>query len=185
MKSLIAWLRNLFGFVDQPEEPSKRPRLRITRSLLHELHRVTMPTASNVEPLAFLRVRFASDDVTDVIVAAEVLPFPSHAYVDGFAGANFDTDWAIRCANGSAGSNAGIFLAHRHGGSGKPAFSTVDRKTNQAVMAPLSYGMPTIPYGAIVLSNTDATMVLAVSGKLIEAQMEVVADALGRFEVTA
>ncbi len=185
MKRFIAWLLKLLWIAKQPEQPARRLRLRITRSLLHALHRATMPTATNGEPLAFVRVRYASENATDVIVAVAVLPFPAGAYVDGFASANFDTDWTIQFANASARSNAGIFLAHRHGGSGKPDFSSVDRKTNLTVMVPLSCGMPTIPYGAIVLSDTDATIVLAVTGRLVEVRLEIVADALGRFEVTA
>lgn len=185
MKDFIAWVMRLLRIVAQAERPARYPRLRITRSMLHALHRATMPTATNGEPLAFLRVRYASETAMDVIVAVDVLAFPLEAYVDGFAGANFDTDWAIQCANVSGRSNAGLFLAHRHGGIGKPNFSSVDRKTNLTVMVPLSYGMPTMPYGAMVLSNTDATIVLSVNGRLEEVRLEIVADALGRFEVTA
>lgn len=183
MNKIIEWLRDLFRVAS--ERPPRRLRLRVTRALMHALRSATMPTPSNGEPLAFLRVRFASENVTDVIVGIEVLPFPHHVYVDGFAGANFDTGWAIRCANESARSNAGIFLAHRHGGTGKPAFSSVDCTTNLTVMAPLSYGLPSIPYGAIVLSDTDATALVAVNGTLLDVQLEVVADALGRLEVTS
>lgn len=184
MKGFIAWLLEALGTIKAPEQPPRYLRLRITRSLLLALHRATLPTATNGEPLAFLCARFASESVTDVIVAVEVLPFTVAAYVDGFAGANFDTDWAIRCSNDSARRNAGIFLAHRHGGIGKPDFSAVDRATNLSVIAPLSYGMPTTPYGALVLSDTDAMLVVAVNGKFVEAQLEIVADALGNFEVT-
>jgi hypothetical protein len=184
VKTIIAWLLELFGIGTSPGQPTRHLRLRITRPLLHALYRATSPTATTGEPLAFLCTRFASEHVTDVIVAVDVLPFPPTAYVNGFAGANFDTDWAIQCANESARSNGGIFLAHQHGWFSKPDFSSVDRHTNMTVMAPLSYGMPTIPYGAIVLSDTDARIVVAVNGSLIEAQLEIVADALGGFEVT-
>jgi hypothetical protein len=165
--------------------PTFRIRLRITRSLLMALHGATAPKRLRGEPLAFLRVRFASESAKDVVIAVGISPFPDDAYVDGPAGANFDTRWSIRSANDSAGSNAGLLLAHRHGGKGKPTFSLVDRKTNLTVMVPLSHGMPTVPYGAIVLSDDDATAVIAFDGKLLNAQVQLVADALGRMGAAA
>jgi hypothetical protein len=182
IERFLAWL----GFREPPPAaPTRRLRLRITRSLLMALHSAALPTRERGEPLAFLRARYASENTQDVIVAVNVLPFPEGAYVEGSAGANFDTEWSVRCANESARSNAGIFLAHRHGRKGKPGFSSVDRKTNLTVMAPLSHGMPTLPYGAIVVSDTGAAVVVAFEGRLHEAELAVVADGLGQMDVTA
>ena len=72
MKGFIAWLLEALGTIKAPEQPPRYLRLRITRSLLLALHRATLPTATNGEPLAFLCARFASESVTDVIVAVEI-----------------------------------------------------------------------------------------------------------------
>lgn len=186
MIGIVRKILDWFGVGATPAAvPTARLRLRITRALLTALHEVTVPTRPRSEPLAFLRVRFASEESKDVVVAVGVVGFPERAYVDGPAGANFDTRWSIMCANEAARSNAGLLLAHHHGGKGKPCFSSVDRKTNLAVMAPLSYGASTLPYGAVVLSEDDATAVIAFGGELLDTAVELVPDGLGGFTATA
>ena len=149
---------------------------------MHRLYVATKPRLMNHEPLAFLLVRYASEDVRDVVVAFDVVPFASEAYVDGDAGANFDTRWSIHVANEHIRHNAGLLLSHWHGGTGRPAFSRVDQETNISVMAPLSYGVDVAPYGAIVLSAEDQTAVVAVQGRLRSAKTVVVADRVGAAE---
>ncbi len=70
----VAWL---FG----PEQPKAvRPvaagpdhyRLHLPRSVIYELHEVTRANRRRPEPLAFLRVRFASEDSRTVVVAVGV-----------------------------------------------------------------------------------------------------------------
>lgn len=169
----------------KPSKPKPDVRVHIPRSVLHELRRATKPTRERFEPLAFLRVRYASENVKSVLVAVGVIAFPDHAYVEGDAGANFDTGWAVEIANREVISNAGLLLAHRHGGRGKPGFSSIDAQTNRTVMLQLSIGVPFAPYGAVVLSDDAATVVVAEAGRLVEAAAIVVPDALGRMDLTA
>ncbi len=186
VRRFIAWL---FG----PQRPTAAPpaasepgryRLHIPRSVIHELREVTRPN-HRLEPLAFLRVRFASEDSRTVLVAVGVLPFPDEAYVDGSAGANFSTEWAIDVANSGISGNVGLMLVHSHGGVGMPMFSGVDARTNRSIMAMLAVGVETAPFGAIVLSNTDARCVLAVKGDLTETKVIVVPDRFGELRVSA
>ncbi len=156
-----------------------RHRLHIPRSVIHELREVTRPNRHRLEPLAFLRVRFASEDSRTVVVAIGVLPFPDEAYVDGPAGANFSTEWAIDVANEAASGNIGLMLVHSHGGLGMPMFSGVDARTNRSIMAMLAVGVETAPFGAVVLSGTDARCVLAVHGSLTDMKVVVVPDCFG------
>jgi hypothetical protein len=173
----VAWL---FG---PPRSKAARPvavepdryRLHIPRSVIHELRDVTRPHW-RPEPLAFLRVRFASEDSRTVVVAVGVIPFPDEAYVDGPAGANFSTEWAIDIANAGIPENIGLMLAHSHGGVGMPMFSSIDARTNRSIMAALALGAESAPFGAVVLSETDARCVLAVVGGLTDARVIVVPD---------
>ena len=177
--------------VNEPTVPAQRPtptaayRLHVPRSLARRLRQVTRPNEDRGEPLAFLRVRFASEESRTVIVGIDVLPFPDIAYVEGPAGANFATDWAVDIANQQARSNAGLVLVHSHGGRGMPAFSGVDARTNREVMGSLAIGMHTIPYGALVLSDTHACCVLAVAGKLQPVNVIEVPDRFEEVRVTA
>lgn len=152
---------------------------------MYELRRATAPTESHAEPLAFLRVRFASEQENGVVIGIGVIPFPHDVYVDGYAGANFDTTWAVETANAQIRMNAGVLLAHQHGGRGKPDFSGIDRETNHDVMLPLATGVPYAPYGAVVLSNDSQKVVIARHRRLVEADLVVVPDALGTMDVTA
>jgi hypothetical protein len=160
-------------------------RLHIPRSLIGELREVTRPTGRRGEPLAFLRVRFASEDSRTVLVGVGVVPFPDAAYVAGPAGANFSTEWAVDVANQQIGANVGLLLVHSHGGSGMPGFSGVDQRTNRSVMGALAFGMETAPYGALVLSDTHARCVLAVPRTLVGVKVIVVPDRFGRVQVSA
>ncbi|HTW85404.1 MAG TPA: hypothetical protein VMD91_15145 [Candidatus Sulfotelmatobacter sp.] len=165
-------------------EPA-RYRLRIPRSVIHELREVTRPNRQRPEPLAFLRVRFASEDSRTVVVAVGVLPFPDEAYVEGPAGANFSTEWAIEVANAGIPGNVGLMLTHSHGGVGMPMFSGVDARTNRSIMAALAVGAETSPFGAVVLSETDARCVLAVASGLTDTRVIVVPDRFGELRVSA
>jgi hypothetical protein len=160
-------------------------RLHIPRSLVHELREATRPNARRGEPLAFLRVRFASEDSRTVLVAVGALQFPDEAYVLGPAGANFSTDWAVGVANQQIGANVGLLLVHSHGGDGVPAFSGTDHRTNRCVMGALAFGVDTAPYGALVLSDTDGRSVVAADRSMIEAKVVVVPDRFSEPRVSA
>ena len=144
-----------------------------------------MPTNSRPEPLAFLRVRYASEAKNGIVVAIGVIPFAPNAYVEGDAGANFDTAYAVEIANAAIRENAGLLLTHQHGGRGTPSFSGVDRQTNRQVMLQLAIGVPYVPYGAIVLSDDAATAVVARDRHLVDADVVVVSDAIGAIDLRA
>jgi len=160
-------------------------RIHVPRSLMHELRKITRPNKKRDEPLAFLLTRFASEDSRTILVGIEALPFPELAYVDGSAGANFDTEWAVKVANEQISANVGLLLVHSHGGHGMPGFSGVDRQTNRTVMGALAAGVKTVPHGAMVLSDTDARCVLSVSRPLTTVDVVVVPDRFGEMRVTA
>jgi hypothetical protein len=181
IERFLAWI----GWRQQPVRPPHGVRINIPRSILQALHRVTTPTAARHEPLAFVRVRFASEDTHEVVVAVGIIPFAEEAYVEGDAGANFETRWVVTIANREVTANTGLLLAHSHGGRERPRFSGVDRETNITVMAPLSIGVPVVPYGALVLSETDAAAVVAQAGRLVDARVVVVPDIPGRMDLSA
>jgi len=160
-------------------------RLHVPCSLLHDLRGVTAPNKRRGEPLAFLRVRFASEDSRTIAVGISILPFPEEAYVEGHAGGNFDTDFAVDVANRQITQNVGLLLVHSHGGKGMPAFSGIDKRTNHDVMGGLAMGITVVPYGALVLSETDARCVLAIEGEMIESTVIVVPDRFGELSVSA
>ena len=187
--AILRFIRWLFG----PPRPTATPpvaaepdryRLHILRSVIDGLREVVRPN-HRPEPLAFLRVRFASEDSRTVVVAVGVLPFPDEAYVDGPAGANFSTEWAIDFANAGIPDNVGLMLVHSHSGVGMPMFSGVDARTNRSIMAMLAVGVATAPFGAVVLSDTDARCVLAVNGGLTEMKVIVVPDRFDDLRVSA
>jgi hypothetical protein len=184
---LLLWL---VGVARRPSAAAERAvtsphRLHVPRSLMYKLRNVSQPNVKRVEPLAFLRVRFASEGSRTVLVAIGVLPFPDEAYVEGPAGANFDTEWAVNVANQQIGGNVGLLLVHSHGGTGMPTFSGTDRSTNYSVMGALAVGVETAPYGAVVLSDTHARGVLATPKKLTDVKVIVVPDHLGELPVSA
>ena len=187
--AVLRFIRSLF----RPPRPTATPpfatepdryRLHIPRSVIHRLREVVRPNR-RPEPLAFLRVRFASEDSRTVVVVVGVLPFPDEAYVEGPAGANFSTEWAIDVANAGIPNNVGLMLVHSHGGIGMPMFSGVDARTNRSIMAMLAVDVATAPFGAVVLSDTDARCVFAVNGRLIEMKVIVVPDRFGELRVSA
>jgi hypothetical protein len=104
---LIVWL---FGARPTATVPvaaeDNRHRLHIPQSLINKLRELTRPQ-HRPEPLAFLKARFASEKSRRVVVAIGVLPFPDEAYIDGPAGANFRTEWAIDLANAGIPDNVG------------------------------------------------------------------------------
>ena len=106
MTALLARLRSWFGRSRSTVLPRAGIRVNVPRSVMHRLRVATRPTATNREPLAFLLVRYASEEVRDVVVAFAVLPFADEAYVDGDAGANFDTRWSMSVANEEIRRNA-------------------------------------------------------------------------------
>jgi hypothetical protein len=181
--ALRLWLRGASDRFDFPD--TSRVRIRVPKSLMHALNRATTPTKYNHEPLAFLRVRYASEERNGVIVAIGVVPFAEDAYVEGDAGANFDTAYAVEVANAHIRANAGILLVHQHGCRGKPSFSRTDRETNREVMLQLAIGVPFAPYGAIVLSDDSATAVVACDGRLVDADVTLVPDAPGGMDLSA
>jgi hypothetical protein len=185
---ILAWLFGAAATPAKTAEPVAQIapyRLHVPRSLLRELHTVTAPNARRGEPLAFLRVRFASEESRTVIVGIGVLPFPDTAYVEGHAGANFDTNFAVDVANQQIANNAGLLLVHSHGGSGMPAFSGIDTRTNRDVMCRLAIGITVVPYGAMLLSDTDAHCVLSIGGNLVTVKVIAVPDHPARLSVTA
>lgn len=184
MNALIERVLSWLGWKPAPVAPPSGVRINVPRSVLHALYRATTPRKHRHEPLAFLRVRYASEDVRDVLVAVGVIPFADEAYVEGDAGANFDTRWVVNVANREVLSNAGLVLAHLHGGK-RPNFSSVDRETNYTVMAPLSIGVGVVPYGAMVLGDDEATAVIAKEGRLVDARVIVVPDLLGGMDLSA
>ncbi len=160
-------------------------RLNMPQSLIYELREATRPTDRRPEPLAFLRVRFASEDSRMVAIGIRVMPFPEDAYVGGPAGANFSTEWAFDVANAGIPDNLGLMLVHAHGGEGMPMFSNVDMRTNRSIMATLAIGAESAPFGAVVLSDTDAHCVLAVPDGLTSMRVIVVPDRFGELKVSA
>ena len=174
---MISWIRRSLGWRRQPLcEPPAAIRINVPRSVMRMLRSATTPRRGVAEPLAFLRVRYASEDATDVLVGIGVVPFAQEAYVVGDAGANFDTRWTVDIANTEIRSNIGLLLVHSHGGKGHPGFSRVDTATNAEVMLPLSIGVSFAPYGALVLSDDDAFAVVAVDHRLVAARVVEVAD---------
>lgn len=183
--ALWAWLHGERA-QDQIELPSvAHVRIRIPKSAIHALRHATTPTKQHGEPLAFLRVRYASEAQNGVIVAIGVIPFAQNAYVEGDAGATFDTAYAVEIANAEIGANTGLLLAHQHGGRGKPSFSGIDRQTNRQVMLQLAIGVQYAPYGAIVLNDDSAAAVVARDGCLVDADVVVVPDAVGAMDLSA
>lgn|GEM_PF-2767703 len=185
LSALWSWFRGE-SLQDRGELPDiSRVRVRIPESVMRDLRRATTPTKHNSEPLAFVRVRYASEAQNGVIVAIGVTPFEDGAYVDGDAGANFDTAYAIEIANAEICVNAGVLLVHQHGGRGEPWFSRIDSQTNREVMLQLTVGVPYAPYGAIVLSDDSAAAVVARDRRLAQADVIVVPDALGGIDLPA
>jgi hypothetical protein len=160
-------------------------RVHVPVNLLRQLRDITRPNQRRPEPLALLQARYASESAREVVVGLGALAFPESAYLSGPGSVNFDTDWLVRTANREIAANVGLLLVHSHGGSGSPAFSSVDRRTNERVMAPLAIGVDVAPYGALVLSDTHANAVVTVAGVLVAAEVIAVPDALDGFEVTA
>ncbi len=173
------------GSADEPAPRVAAYRLHVPRSLLRDMRRITAPSTRRSEPLAFFRVRFASEESRSVVVGIGILPFPEEAYLESYAGANFDTDFAVDVANRQITQNVGLLLVHSHGGKGMPTFSGIDKRTNRDVMGGLAMGISVVPYGALVLSDTDARCVLAVDEKMIEPKVVVVPDRLGELSVSA
>jgi hypothetical protein len=185
---LLPWLFGSPQVTRSPDERAPRVaayRLHVPRSLFHALRRITASDMRRGEPLAFLRVRFASEESRTVVVGIGVLPFPDQAYVEGHAGANFDTDFTVDVANQQITQNVGLLLVHSHGGKGIPTFSGIDDSTNCDVMGGLAMGIAVVPYGAVVLSETDARCVVAVDGKMVDAKVIAVPDRLGELSVPA
>jgi hypothetical protein len=183
---LIAAARRWFA--DPGVKQSAPPptlRIHMPRSILHAVTGIVTPNRLRPEPLALLRVRYASEERRDVVVVIGTISFPETAYVKGDAGANFDTRWLVHVTNDELQTNAGVLLAHWHGGTGRPSFSSVDRKTNRDVIAHLAIGVAAVPYGAMVLSLDQQTAVLATGGGLIEADVIIVPDIAGRMDLTA
>jgi hypothetical protein len=173
---MISWIRRLLRRSRPPSEPPPGIRINVPRSVMRALRSVTTPSRGVGEPLAFLRARYASEDATDVLVGIGVIQFAQEAYVAGDAGANFDTRWTVDVANAAIRSNIGLLLVHSHGGRGQPSFSHIDRTTNAEVMLPLSIGVSSAPYGALVLSDDDACAVVAMDHRLVAARVVTVTD---------
>jgi len=172
------------GTQPQPTGPAEI-RLHLPRCLRESLAAQTVPRVACPEPLALLRLRYAGEERRDVIVAVGVLPFAEEAYVEGDAGANFDTRWLIARANDELFTNCGLMLVHSHGGRGTPDFSWTDRRTNHDVMAPLAIGVATAPYGAMVLSTDGQYAVVTTSAGLAPATVIIVPDATTRLDLSA
>jgi hypothetical protein len=160
-------------------------RLHVPSSLLRQLRAITQPNATRIEPLAFLFVRFASEETRTTIVGIGISAFPDEAYVEGYAGANFDTDFTVDVANQQIVRNTGLLLVHSHGGKGIPTFSGIDNRTNRDVMGSLASGVTVAPYGALVLSDDNGRCVIAVGGKMIDTKVVSVPDRFDELSVTA
>jgi hypothetical protein len=189
----IAWLfgsapttpAEIVAGVPTPVAADPEHRLHVPSSLLRQLRAITRPNAIRIEPLAFLFVRFASEETRTTIVGVGISAFPHEAYVEGHAGANFDTDFAVDVANQQIVRNTGLLLVHSHGGKGIPTFSGIDNRTNRDVMGSLASGVTVAPYGALVLSDDNSRCVIAAGGKMIEAKVVSVPDRFGELSVTA
>lgn len=183
----VTWLLGpkTTGNIGEPALLVAAYRLHVPRALLQTLRRIATPRPGRVEPLAFLRVRFASEESRTVLVGIGVIPFPEEAYVEGHAGANFDSDFAVDVANREIPENVGLLLVHSHGGNGMPRFSGIDNWTNREIMGGLATGIDIAPYGALVLSNTDGHCVVSVAGEMVDVKVVPVPDQLGEFSVTA
>lgn len=166
------------------QHPTGQIRLHLPRSLRHSLATATAPRIGCPEPLALLRVRYAGEERQDIIVAVGLLPFPKEAYVEGDAGANFDTRWLMNQANEDLRINCGLMLVHRHAGQGPPEFSGIDRQTNREVMAPLAFGIDTVPYGAMVLSDNSQLALVTARGSLVAASVAIVPDAVSQRDIS-
>lgn len=182
----MSYLRELIDQWLHPSiEPSRVLNVRIPRSLMQQLHRITQPTETLPEPLALAVVRYASEDSPDIIVVSDIIAFADSAYVEGPAGANFDTRWLLNVVNNLAPLNAGILLVHNHGGRGKPSFSRTDQETNREVIGAIAWGMPTIPYGAMVMSSDNRTAIIAHTLGFKDASVSIGSDRLGRLDCSA
>lgn len=183
IRRLVGWALGSPG--QSQQAPPKAARLHVPRSILASLRRLTRPNPERAEPLALLRVRYASEASPNVVIGIGTIPFPDFAYVAGPAGANFDSDWLVGIANREIGTNVGLVLVHSHGGAGTPGFSLVDRRTNARVMAPLAIGVEEAPYGAVVLSDDNARAVVTVASSLTSADVISVPDRIDGFEAHA
>jgi len=178
---MIPKIAALLNLLFRPAEQRLRsprptiPRLHLPASTRRHLARQTRHRRDRSEPLALLRVRFASETQRSVIVAVGVIPFPNEAYAASNAGAAFSTRWLMEVANHELRSNAGLMLVHSHGGLGRPQFSAVDARTNCEVMGRLSIGVDA-PYGAMALSSDDEAAVTAVDGHTRDANVVIVPD---------
>ena len=169
--------RQLFEPRGQPSatvSPEAR-QLRIPRSLLNSLRRSVMP-CDRAEPLSLVHVRYVAEDRRTIAVAFDMTPMPDEAYVDGPDGANFDARWLVSFADEQLDRNAGLLLAHSHGGYGRPHFGIVDWRTNREILAKLAVGVATAPYGAMLLSNDDQVAVFTIGSHLHEGTVVVVPD---------
>ena len=167
----LDWLRRLLsgrrgGPATLPVDAGRR--LRLLPSTLRELRARLAFAPERPEPLALLVVRYASEGNRSVIVGVRVDAFPDDAYVDGPDGANFSVSCLMEALDRLAEINAGVLLCHMHGHAGKPRFSATDVRTNEEVMAKQRVFGPLFPYGALVVSDDDATAVVASSDDLLE-----------------
>jgi hypothetical protein len=178
--SLNSWFRSLFApkrapAADEPYDTSIR--IHLPASLRRRLGDLTRRRPGRIEPLAILRTRYASEDERRVIIGCAAFALPDEAYVRASdAAAAFSTRWLIDRGNLELRTNAGMLLAHAHGGHGDPRFSSIDARTNREVIARLSIGVDIAPYGAIVLSNDGASAVVATGGYLESARVIIVPD---------
>ncbi|HET9342937.1 MAG TPA: hypothetical protein VFO25_08490 [Candidatus Eremiobacteraceae bacterium] len=106
-----------------------------------------------------------------MLVGVRISPFPDVAYVDGPDGANFSVVWLMESLDRAAALNAGALLCHLHDHSGKPRFSATDVRTNESVMAKQRIFNPSLPYGAMVVSDDDCTAAVAVAEGLVEVRV--------------
>jgi len=142
--------------------------------MVRDLRNAVSNQPDRLEPLALLWARYASEDNDNVVVAVAVQPFAADAYVRGPNGANFDVNWLMAAMNVAGEANAGTIICHQHAHAGKPAFSSVDNKTNEQIMAKQPIVSPWLPYGAMVLSNDDFHAVMACRNGLQEFDVRVV-----------
>ena len=156
----------------------RRARLHVLPSTLHELRTVVSARPGRIEPLALLWVRYVSEDNRDIVVGVKVEAFADNAYVDGPNGANFDVHWLMGALDVAARSNAGALLCHEHGHRGKPAFSHVDRWTNESIMAKQRHVNEGLPYGALIVSLDDALGVLAGANGLHRVDVRVMSESI-------
>jgi hypothetical protein len=147
-----------------PNVRASAMKMRLTRVMfLDALRDLSRPSPLAFERVAVFHARFASQYEQGIVVLTGYSPCPDDAYMPGEQAANFDSRWLMEESQRAAMQNAGIFLTHAHDHRGKPWFSISDSKTNTTLVYPISRIDPSLPSGALLLSQDSAVALVATS----------------------